>query len=84
MAAVLLVASIASGARGEPPPDEGSWKFSVAPYIWIPAMTGSATAKGMKFDFDAGGSNHPLKAWAEPFLGARGAVRFGADDRWRA
>lgn len=31
---------------------EHNWEFVVAPYIWIPAMTGSATVRGATTNID--------------------------------
>jgi hypothetical protein len=56
---LLIVAVIAfvvaPVALAEPPPEpvsERNWTFAVAPYIWLPAMTGSAEVDGRKVDID--------------------------------
>ncbi len=49
--AVCLALWAAPAALAEPPP-EGDWTFSIAPYIWLPAMTGKATVAGHTVDVD--------------------------------
>lgn len=41
----------ALAARAEPPP-EPNWTFQVVPYVWLPAVTGSATVNGRTVDLD--------------------------------
>ncbi len=43
LAAALLLLAAAPAAWGEPPPEQNKWDFTVAPYIWLPAMTGDIT-----------------------------------------
>ena len=42
VAAVLWTAP----ALAEPPPEK-DWSFLIAPYIWLPAMTGEASVRGI-------------------------------------
>lgn len=42
----------APAALAVPPPVERDWTFTVAPYIWLPAMTGSTTVDGRKAEID--------------------------------
>jgi hypothetical protein len=49
VAVALLGPGVA--AEAEPPP-EGDWDFVVAPYIWLPAMTGSSSVNGRSIQID--------------------------------
>jgi hypothetical protein len=43
VAVALLFLAAAPAAWGEPPQEPKKWEFTIAPYIWLPAMTGDLT-----------------------------------------
>jgi hypothetical protein len=52
---MIALATAANAALAEAPPEdpqEGNWTFDVAPYFFLPAMTGSVTVKGLTLPVD--------------------------------
>ncbi|MDJ0848908.1 MAG: hypothetical protein QNK04_11060 [Myxococcota bacterium] len=49
--AVVAAALWAAPALAEPPPEK-DWSFVLAPYIWLPAMTGEATVRGIPVEVE--------------------------------
>ena len=52
---LMLMYPLASGQAGEfpaPPYLTSPWKFELAPYIWLPAMSGDVTVRNRTFDVD--------------------------------
>lgn len=43
---------MAGSGAAEPPPEE-SWTFVIAPYLWLPAMSGDARVRGVPVRIDA-------------------------------
>ena len=41
----------AAPSVAEPPPEK-DWTFLVAPYVWLPAMTGNARLRGIPIEVD--------------------------------
>ena len=74
---------LASAAAAEPPP-ESDWSFEVAPYIWLPAMTGESTIRGNTADVDTSISDlftetdfvFALQAQMEVWYKRRGGMAF--------
>ena len=40
------------GGAAEQTTGQGDWAFRVAPYIWLPAMTGDVTVRGTESEID--------------------------------
>jgi hypothetical protein len=54
---LLFMGPLASGQASEfpaPPYLTSPWKFDLAPYLWVPAMTGDVTVRGRTADVDVG------------------------------